>query len=76
MTLKKLGFMNINRNSVLTRNEMKRILAGSSSTCCEFYEQTGCYPTFADPNSTCRGTDGRLYSAATSSGSCPGGCPD
>lgn len=73
MELKKLGFINIKREDILSRNEMRGVLAGSGMTCCEFLEQTGCYPS-QDPNDRCRGNNGRMYNAASSSGSCGTGC--
>lgn len=56
----------------LNRSEMKNILAGGGdtepTTCEEFHEETGCYPTVG--GHTCTGKDGNTYSAASSTGSC------
>ena len=57
-------------------SSMKKIIAGSGEndcqtgtmTCQEFYDKTGCYPTWE--SGTCTGTDGCTYSYASSSGSC------
>jgi len=65
----------MNQLQTLSRSEMKNIMAGSSDpievepvTCEEFHDNTGCYPSWSDE--TCRGTDGKLYSFASSGGSC------
>lgn len=34
MKLKKLGFMNVKRENILSRNEMKNTIAGSGNTIC------------------------------------------
>lgn len=77
MMLKKLGFMNINRHDILTRNEMRGIYAGSDSgdcqsgamSCPEFAGKTGCYPS-SNPGDRCTGTDGCTYNTMKSGGSC------
>lgn len=58
----------LNSKQLLGREQMKLIIAGSSTTCEEFVAKTGCYPTVG--GSTCAGKDGKTYSATSSSGSC------
>jgi hypothetical protein len=65
--MKKLTFTNA--KNTLTRDEMKKIMAGSGSiTCQQFYNETGCYPSTG--GHTCTGRNGNTVQAATDTGSC------
>lgn len=80
MKLKKLGFMNIIKEDILSRNEMKNIMAGSGGTGCSncSCNYNGCNVVFTQCDLgwylvTCAGTQSGsgIYSGTICGGQCP-----